>query len=86
MIDKALNFTLDELNSFLGTRFQSHENLAVLSSLSNQDGSAPVITDNKIVLSLVNIERETAASSGARVRADGGAYVRVQPALNERFR
>jgi hypothetical protein len=82
MIDKALNFTLDELNSFLGTRFQSQENLAVLSSLSSQDGSAPVVTDNKIVMSLVNIERETAASSAVRTRADGGSYIVANPALN----
>lgn len=82
MIDKALNFTLDEINSFLGTRFQTHENLAVLSGLSNHDGSAPVAIDNKIVLSLINIERETAAASGMRTRADGVSFVRTSPALN----
>ena len=61
MIDKTLSFILDELNVFLGARFEDSEPHAVLSSLVNQDGSLPPATENRLVLSLVNIERETSA-------------------------
>jgi hypothetical protein len=61
MIDKALSFIVNELNVSLGTRFENSGPHAVLSSLTNQDGSAPLVTENKLVLSLVNIERETSA-------------------------
>ena len=61
MIDKALSFIADELNIFLGARFADGGPHAVLSSLVNQDGSVPPAIENKLVLSLVNIERDTTA-------------------------
>lgn len=64
MIDKALNFLLNELNNFLGGRFQSNENLVVLSSLANPDGTVPITIENKLILTLANVERETLAASG----------------------
>jgi hypothetical protein len=83
MIDKTLDFILDELNGFLEARFPSSEPHAVLSSLANQDGSVPPIIENKLILSLVNVERETtAAVSGTQLRAQNGAYTRVSPSLN----
>jgi hypothetical protein len=71
MIDQALSFILDELNVFLGTRFESNEPHAVLSPLVNQDGSVLPAIENKLVLSLVNVEREA---------RDAGT--RAAPALN----
>lgn len=96
MIDKALSFILAELNAFLSARIQSNEQLAILSSLANPDGTTPPGLENKLVLSLVNIEREpaaptlgvntttTAADRGGRGGGgeDGGGYARVNPALN----
>lgn len=83
MIDKALNFVVGELNSVLLARFQSNENLAVLSSVSNPDGTLPPGIENKIVLSLVNVEREAAANSGNWPMRGGGpeAFGRVSPPL-----
>jgi hypothetical protein len=82
MIDKTFAFILDELNGFLNSRFPSNEPHAVLSHLVNQDGTVPVQVEKKVVLSLVNVEREAAApASGMQARA-GGGYARISPSLN----
>jgi hypothetical protein len=83
MIDKTLTFLLDELNGFLGGRFQSSENLVVLSGLVNPDGTVPMAIENKLILTLVNAEREAAAvSAGANSSGFAGPRTRVSPPLN----
>lgn len=83
MIDKTLNFLLEELNGFLGRRFQSNENLVVLSGLMNPDGTVPLAIENKVILTLTNIERESAAANAAgRSRVVEGPRARVSPPLN----
>lgn len=80
MIDRTFNFILDELNGFLGIRYPSSEPHVVLSSLSNQDGTVPPQIENKLILSLVNIEREVAAAaSSMRLQPHNGDYIRVNP-------
>lgn len=81
MIDKALNFLLDEINGFLGRRFQSSEELAVLSSLANPDGTIPLNIENKLVLTLANVEREGAAGASGESRLVG-PRPRVSPPLH----
>jgi hypothetical protein len=63
MIDKALGFLLDELNRFLEPRSPGGEPLAVLSSLAIPHGGAAPGTENKLVMSLLSIEKEGAASA-----------------------
>ena len=83
MIDKTLTFVLGELNGFLGTIFPASEPHAVLSGLTTPDGSAPTGTENKIVVSLTNIERETAAvSTAVQPRPDKSGALRANPPLN----
>lgn len=83
MIDATLEFILGELNGFLGTRYPSSEPHVVLSNTTNQDGTVPPQIENKLILTLVNIEREaTAALNTARLRPQHGEYVRVAPPLN----
>jgi hypothetical protein len=82
MIDKTMNFLVGELNSLLANRFQSNEDLAVLSSLANPDGSLPPAIENKLVLSLINVERDPSANAGCRpVRNVGEGLGRVSPPL-----
>ena len=82
MIEKTLNFIASELNGFLGNRFPSKEEHAVVASLSNTDGSSAARIESRLVISLVNIERETAAPSfGPAARAQGG-YANYQPPLH----
>jgi hypothetical protein len=68
MIDKVLSLILDELNVFLSARFEDSEPHAVLSNLANEDGSLPPAIENKLVLSLVNIEREPALNLNIYLR------------------
>jgi len=83
MLDRTLSFLLDQLNSYLGTRYPSNEPHAVLASLANLDGSVPTNIDNKVVLSLVNLEREAAAAAtGPQLRPENGGFARLSPALN----
>lgn len=82
MIDKALEFLVGELKEFLGHRFPGHEQHVILSALCNPDGSVPHKIENKIVLSLVNLERESAVpANGTPVRA-GAGYLRSAPTLH----
>lgn len=83
MIDKAMAFIMGELNSVLLARFQSSENLVILSSVSNPDGSLPSGIENKVVLTLINVEREAAANSGTwAARAANEGFVRTSPPLS----
>jgi hypothetical protein len=81
MIDKALKFILAELNNYLDASFPGNEKTAVLASLSNPDDSVPLGIDNKLVLTLVNIERETAVGSTGFVSRQGAAYGKTNPTL-----
>lgn len=82
MIDKAMNFIVGEINNLLSARFQSNENVAVLSSVANPDGTLPPGIENKIVLSLINVEREASANGSAwPMRQLQEGFGRVSPPL-----
>lgn len=81
MIDKAVSFVLGELNNYLQARFPGQEKMAVMASLSTPDGGTPLEIDNKLVLSLVNVERETSVGSTGFVARAGGAYAKTNPGL-----
>jgi Pvc16 N-terminal domain len=83
MIDKAMAFIIAELNNVLLARFQSNENLAVLSSVSNPDGTLPSGIENKIVVTLINVERDPSANSGTwPVRPLNEGFARTSPPLS----
>jgi Pvc16 N-terminal domain len=82
MIDKAMNFIVGEINHLLSNRFQSNESLAVLSSIANPDGTLPPLIENKIVLSLINVEREPSANGSSwPMRSGPEGHGRVNPPL-----
>lgn len=82
MIDKAMNFIVGEINNLLSTRFQSNEKMAVLSSVANPDGTLPQGIENKIVLSLINVEREASANGSSwPMRQLQEGFGRVSPPL-----
>jgi hypothetical protein len=82
MIDKAMNFIVGEINSLLSARFRSNEDPAVISSLANPDGVLPALIENKIVLTLINVEREAAANgSGWAMRSGTEGIGRISPPL-----
>lgn len=84
MVDKALNFVLGELDGHLKAKFGSVQELVVLSNIVDQDGSVPTEAENKLILTLINTERESAAqSANAFPRSPAGtSFSHVNPPLN----
>lgn len=60
MLSQALQFTNDILDQFLKNQFGLDERKVVLNNLIEANGSVPQINQNKVVISLINIEKETA--------------------------
>src|SRR5579862_8916932 len=82
MIDKTFMFLLGELNTYLGAVFPSAEPHAVLSNLVMPDGTVPPAIDNKVVITIANLEREMTAVNSTRSRPETGANVRLTQPLN----
>lgn len=58
MIDAAIQHIAVELNQHLKRKFDLNEDLVVISNILEQDGSMATLVNDKIVISLVNIERD----------------------------
>jgi len=75
MIDAAINHIASSTNQHLMRAFGLHEDVVVVSNILEQDGTIATHVDNKIVVSLVNIEKDslplaqqnTGSSSASRV-------------------
>lgn len=83
MIDKTARFLVDQMNRFLATRVKGKETHVVLASPIHADGDAATDITDKIIVTLVNIEREFVAGNTAQGyarTADGLA--RSNPPLN----
>ncbi len=59
MIDAAISHVSGELNQFLKRSFELDEDVVVVSNILEQDGSVASHVNNKIVVSLVNIQKDT---------------------------
>ena len=59
MIDSAINHIANELNQHLMRIFDLSENAVSISNVIEQDGTVATHVNNKIVVSLVNIEKDT---------------------------
>jgi len=82
MIAKTLTFITDLLNQELKMNFGFKDDRVVASSLVNPDGSMPSNAENKIVISLVNLEHETVMKSMGNYVTDGGkGYGKVAPSV-----
>ncbi len=81
MISKALQFTNDVLDQFLKNRFGLDESKVLLNNLIEGNGAVPEINQNKIVISLINIEKETAKPFYNRnQQLSNGNYASINPA------
>jgi hypothetical protein len=63
MIYQSLHCLAEEINDFFKAKLQITEDKVLLSSIVNQDGTVAIPGENKIVLTLVTIEKETAQTS-----------------------
>lgn len=59
MIHQSLQFTNKLLEQFLKNRFGLNEDKTILNYLIEPSGILPKVNQNKVVLSLINIEKET---------------------------
>lgn len=59
MISAALSHLVAQLNQYLKSNFQLVEDVVVVSNLLELDGSVASQANNKLVLTLVNIEKDT---------------------------
>lgn len=59
MIDVAINHIVNEVNQHLMRAFDLTEDVVVVSNILEQDGTVAAHVNNKIVVSLVNIEKDT---------------------------
>lgn len=84
MIDKALEFLVTELDGFLKLRFPvpSDAPHASLAALSEADGDGAERLDKRLLVALVNIEREAAAPAPPGGARAGGGFAIQAPALH----
>lgn len=84
MINEALQFTQNVLDQFLMKRFGLDKSTVVLNNLIESDGSLPTINRNKVVISLINIEKETTKAFYVHnQRLTNGNYPDIKP--SERY-
>lgn len=74
MINEALQFVEKELNNYFKAVFQITEDKTIVSNLVNADGSVPVSTNDKVVISLVSIEQETSIANLGFTQKTGNSY------------
>lgn len=80
MIDLALGVVASQLNQGLQRAFGVREDMAVLGHIVEQDGQVGTQVDNKLVVSLVNIERDAAALRPTSRGTGGPMRAAVMPA------
>ncbi len=80
MIQKALQFTSQTLDQFLKNRFELSENKVILNAIVEGNGSMPQVNQNKVVMSLINIEWETVKPFYVRnQKLSNGSFSSINP-------
>lgn len=84
MINTALQFTKEMLDQFLRNRYNLDESKVLLNCLIESNGQVPQINQNKVVISLINLEKETLKPFYVRnQKMSNGNYAEVSP--SERY-
>ena len=69
MIDSAISHIASQLNQFLRRSLELSEDVVVVSNIHEQDGTVAPNIDNKLVLFLTNIEKDTTPRAQPRAQA-----------------
>jgi hypothetical protein len=81
---KALQFTNDVLDQFFRNKFNLDESKVILNNIIDSNGSIPLANQNKVVISLINIEKDTTKPFYVRnQKLANGNYSDVSP--SERY-
>lgn len=67
MIYEVLQTLTDNLNVYFRTKLKIQEDKAELSAIVNQDGTIALQSENKVLVTLLNIEREPFSASGGNI-------------------
>jgi Pvc16 N-terminal domain len=73
MISKVMTLLSNDLSQFLKNRFNLNEDPVILANITGIDGSVAIDGENKIVLTLVNIEQETALPNTLNTHPGSGS-------------
>lgn len=65
MIQEALSCLVDEINGYFRSRLKINEDKVVLSGVMNPDGTTAIRGENKVLVTLVNIEKDTVSLNSA---------------------
>lgn len=80
MIEKAFEFISSTLDQFLKNKFGLDENKVIINSIVDIDGASPIANKNKVVISLINIERESLKPFYNRnKKSPSGAFSAISP-------
>jgi hypothetical protein len=79
MIDQVLQYIVVEINQYFRIKFGLNENIVVLSGIVNIDGTPALQQDNKIVLTLLNIEQEKIVASHGNYQSVGDKTSKTNP-------
>ena len=82
MIQQVLPIIIDELNDYLKSEFNAIEDKAILSSLIDHDGSVAVESGNKIIATLIYIDRDTTSKATAMNQLNGNNYLEFAPPIS----
>ena len=78
MIRKILTYYAERLDEYLSRTHRQPEGLAMVGLIGNSTEASP----NKMVVSLLNVERESAGGTASSMqRTTEGGYLRTQPPL-----
>jgi len=67
MIYESLTCLADEINDYFRQKLKINEDKVVLSAIINQDGTVAIQGENKVIITLINVEKEPTA-----INASGG--------------
>lgn len=81
MIDEALQYLVAEINQNFRSRFGLNENVVVLSGLVNIDGTPALQQDNKVVLTLLNVEQEKVIGTQGNYLGAGDKTSKTSPSV-----
>ncbi len=83
MIDQALLFLSSFLNKEIRLSFGIDEDKVILSSLNDLGGTLSAATNNRLILSLINLEHITSLSNqGGRSGLSAGGFEKKSPPVN----
>lgn len=83
MIHMALKAIKDKLELYLKVRFGLDQNIAILNQLVEHDGKELKQNQNKVVITLINLDHETNQQYiGSQQRSSTSSFLNINPAIH----